>query len=306
MPIDEYIEHFHNITYGMLRRKYEPRQNSHKMPKWMKSNHESGKFRRIKSRDQPTIIRLADGGIVGYRLPARLVDSGLQHAHGLEKWVEEFGESLPRKIDTCRGVQCVRHYARWVKYDQDFKPRLSQDYLDDGEMARKFFECSQLLWNRATEWFPKHYLERVFRDLIQYPLNDGENRLCGAWTGCAVNVAVDNRPVQTQVHRDVQGFINGMSCLCPFSIFSAGGMVLWELRAMVKLNRGDLFFFMDHLINHSTEKAWARVIQWLHSWINARGFGCKGNIGLKTLVWNPREVRRRGSETQTERKGTPR
>ena len=123
-------------------------------------------------------------------------------------------------------------------------------------MARKFFECSQLLWNRATEWFPKHYLERVFQDLTQYPLNDGENRLCGAWTGCAVNVAVDHRPVQTQVHRDVQGFINGMSCLCPFGMFSAGGMVLWELRAVVKLNRGHLFFFTDHLINHSNEKAW--------------------------------------------------
>ena len=113
---------------------------------------------------------MADGGIVGYRVPARLVDSSLRHAHELEKWVDEFGERLPRKRDVCR-VRCVRHYAQWVKYDQDLKPGLSKDYLDDGDMVRRFFECSQVLWDRATERFPKHRLGRVFRDLTQYPLN---------------------------------------------------------------------------------------------------------------------------------------
>ena len=57
---------------------------------------------------------------------------------------------------------------------------------------------------------------------------------------------------------------------------------------VVELNRGDLFFVMDHLVNHSNEKAWAQGIQWLRSWINTCGFGRRRNLGLKTLVSNPR------------------
>jgi len=39
-------------------------------------------------------------------------------------------------------------------------------------------------------------------------------------------------------------------------MFTGAGLILWEFRAVVELKRGDLFFFMDHLINHSHEKAW--------------------------------------------------
>jgi|SRR5579862_7823043 len=56
-------------------------------------------------------------------------------------------------------------------------------------------------------------------------------------------------------HRDLMGFHEGMCCLCPFGEFTGGGLMLWELKAMVELQRGD-FFFMDHLINHSNEKAY--------------------------------------------------
>jgi len=128
----------------------------------MKSNHESGKFRRIKSRDRATVIRLADGGIVGYRVPAHLVDSSLQHAHGLETWVDEFGEWLPRKLDACRGVHCVRHYARWVKYDQDFKPRLSKDFFDDGDMARKFLNAVRFFGIGQRTGFPNTFWKASF------------------------------------------------------------------------------------------------------------------------------------------------
>jgi len=72
------------------------------LPQMDELNHESGKFRWIKSRDQPTIIRLVDRGIVGYRLPACLMESRLQHAHGLMKCVDEFGERLTGKTDACR------------------------------------------------------------------------------------------------------------------------------------------------------------------------------------------------------------
>lgn len=68
----EYVEHLQNITYELLWRMYPSRQNSHKIVKRVKSNYESGEFPRIKSRDQLTVIRLADGGIVGYRVPHAL------------------------------------------------------------------------------------------------------------------------------------------------------------------------------------------------------------------------------------------
>src|SRR6266496_1037389 len=83
-----------------------------------------------------------------------------------------------------------------------------------------------------------------------------EARLCGPWMGCAVNVAVDDKPVETSPHRDVLGFLHGISCLCPFGKFTGGAVILWELQVIVELNRGDLLYFMDHLINRSNEKAY--------------------------------------------------
>lgn len=254
--MEEHTEQFNKITLGFLRNKYEQRQNFDDVPHWVKRRYASGKFRRIKSREKPTAIRLADGGVVGYLVPARLVDQCLTHVEKLETWVDEFSNGLPKNEDPCTGVLCVRRYARGVKDNKGFVLSLSSDYRDDGPAAHKFLEYSELLWKRAFELFPAHHHQRILRDLTQHPLNEGEDRLCGPWIGCAVNVAVDGKPVQTRPHRDVQRFLSGMSCLCPFGTFTGGGLVLWELKAVVEVKRGDLFFFMDHLVNHSNEKAY--------------------------------------------------
>jgi hypothetical protein len=74
MNCDEYIEQFHKFTLGKLREKYHTQQNFKDIPTWKLEGYRVGKFRRIKIRDQPTVIKLADGGIVGYRVPAHLVD----------------------------------------------------------------------------------------------------------------------------------------------------------------------------------------------------------------------------------------
>jgi len=254
---DEYFEDFSGISLNTLRRKYEQYQNFKKTPQWVKNRHAAGKFRRVKATDRPAVLRLKDGGIVGYRVPAHFVDESLRHVQNLEEWVVEQSESrIQKRADGTRGVDCVRRYAYWVKYDPAGVPKLSQDYIRDGEKAADFFERSQLLWDRAVELFPKHHLPKIFRDLGQYELPAGQKRLCGLWMGCAVNVGSENEPVETLPHRDVQGFLHGMSCLCPFGMYSGGGVVLWELAAVVELNRGDLFFFMDHLLNHSNEKAY--------------------------------------------------
>ena len=82
--------------------------------------------------------------------------------NGLEKWMDEFGEWLPRKLDACQGVHCVRHYARWVKYDQDFKPRLSKDFFDDGDMARKFLNAVRFFGIGQRTGFPNTFWKASF------------------------------------------------------------------------------------------------------------------------------------------------
>ena len=47
-----------------------------------------------------------------------------------------------------------------------------------------------------------------------------------------------------------------MSCIYPFREFTGGGLILWELQAVVELGRGDLFLFSDHLLNHSNERVY--------------------------------------------------
>jgi hypothetical protein len=58
------------------------------------------------------LVCVGDGRTpVGYRVPARVVDSTMKHVAGLEKWVDDFGQTLPEKEDKIRGVCRVRHYG---------------------------------------------------------------------------------------------------------------------------------------------------------------------------------------------------
>ena len=259
MPEDEYVERFGNMTLNYLRSTFERTQNFKTTPQWIIQKYNAGHFRRIKARDVPTAIKLKDGGIVGYRLPAHLVMSDLSHVTPLEEWASRYQHKLPRAKDTSRGVHCVRRYASWIKYRRNSEVGFSSEYTKDGEISANFIEASQLLWKRAGHCFPKHHHLRIIKELnLGSTLDDNHRPLCGPWMGCAVNVAVDNKPVETTPHRDLMGFFEGMSCLCPFGEFRKGGLVLWELNAVVELRRGDLFFFMDHLINHSNEKAYGQ------------------------------------------------
>ena len=312
--IDEYFEDFSNVSLGTLRNRYEQYQNFQKTPSWVVRDYSTGKFHRIKSKERPTVIRLSDGGVVGYRVPACLVDGSLGHVEDLEKWTAMHGAELRKTKDTTRGVSCVRKYAHWVKYNTERIPKLSNDYREDGEKATEFFQCSQVLWDRAREWFPKHHNERVFKDFGRYDLNGGKKRLCGLWTGCAINVGSENEPVQTIPHRDVKGFLFGMSCLCPFGQFSGAGLVLWELCAIVELRRGDLFYFTDHLINHSNEKVgrgvWHSVVAFMEhrmwEWMQ-REYKRKDHRIEKTRLYQKRyrEERRRRERKNTRHRDLP-
>src|SRR5579859_2353327 len=192
---EEYVEKFNNITLNHLRRAFETTQNFHKTPAWVIQKYEAGRFRRIKTRDIPMAIKLKDGGIVGYRVPACLLTPDLSHVRSLEDWTTRFQTKVPQIKDASRGVRCVRRYASWIKYRKNSEVGFSDDYKNDGEASAEFIEASQLLWSRAAQCFPKHHHAAIIHDLKQYTLDVNHQPLCGPWMGCAVNIAVDKTPV---------------------------------------------------------------------------------------------------------------
>ena len=196
--MEEHVELFKNVTLRTLRLKYERQQTFHLTPNWVKKRFYSGKFRRIESQNCPTVIKLADGGVVAYRVPANLVSETLAHIKPLEQWAKTFAHQFPTKGDKQRRLQCMRRYARWVKYNKGFTVNLSSDYYMDGQATQAFFQQSDLLWKCAQQWFPKHYHQKIFRDMTRNPSDGEEQPLCGLWMGCAINLAVDGAPVDVK------------------------------------------------------------------------------------------------------------
>ena len=112
-----------------------------------------------------------------------------------------------------------------------------------------------------------HHLEVVFpsayKELNGHDLPDGLYPLAGKFMGCIVNIHHGESSVQTKIHRDVKERPFIPSCLCPIGDFTGGNLILWELRTVVELKAGDLFFFPDSLIHHSNEPVtsiWHSVI----------------------------------------------
>jgi len=251
------VEFFKDIRLGMLYDRFIQNQNAGAIPEGVKKRHADGLFRRIKSLDIPTLIRLGDRGVAGYLVPGKLVDESLMHCKMLEEWADKYGPCLPKELDKKRGLTCVRHYQRWIKYQAKGTeaPKISGDYMKDGKIAEDFFVRTKFLWTEARKWFPKHHCCRIYRD--QSIIKGVAKGLCDLWMGCAVNISVD-RPVETSPHRDLKGFERGFSVLSAFGSFSGGALILWELEAVVELKAGDLFYFRDNLINHSNEEAHGR------------------------------------------------
>ena len=178
----------------------------------------------------------------------------LQSASSSWHWLKLVPCNAPGGMDLSLPVPRTKDTLKICKVDQ------TQELAVTAREAPTLLRQAhwQLLWKRAEDCFPKHHHLRIITELKRgSTLDDNHPPLCGPWMGCAVNLAVDT-PVETTPHRDLMGFPEGMSCLCPFGEFLEGGLILWELKAVVELRRGDLFFFMDHLINHSNEKAYGQ------------------------------------------------
>jgi hypothetical protein len=193
-----HVEEFDHIKLGNLKLKFKTKQNFDQIPQQVKDNYECGKFTRIEPNEKITVVILSDNGIPVIKIPAKIVDDTMEQVAALEKWFDEFGCQLPAAKDELRGLHCVHHYACWVKYKGGLVPNISDDYVKDGEISREFMKSSKRLWELSDTHFPDDLKERIHKDLKRYHILEGHRRFCGPWTGCAVNVGTEDRPVQTK------------------------------------------------------------------------------------------------------------
>jgi hypothetical protein len=68
-----------------------------------------------------------------------------------------------------------------------------------------------------------------------------------------INRGILEDPVCCREYRDVKIIKYDISYLFTLGDFLGGGVLLWELKTIVKLYPGDLFFLYDNLITHSNE-----------------------------------------------------
>jgi len=153
-----------------------------------------------------------------------------------------------RGID--RGNYSTRHYCVWCPYAQT--PFISRELEEDGEAGWAFLRKNAELWNKMSDTLLS-IAPRVYKDFMRYPLPNGLERLCGAWAGCVVNLGKDD-PVQTKPHRDVKESIFGFSCVVPAGNYKGGALILYDLKMVIELAPGDMFFFPDSLIHHANEE----------------------------------------------------
>jgi hypothetical protein len=217
----------------------------------IKKQYHQGKFTRIQhDSERHSLLYGYDNAIIGYRIPAQnsQYNDGILDAIRTLSHSKEVGRSKNKR--SYRGDYISRHYCVWAPYAS--QPFISSQFGEDGGSAIEFMSSTDDLWKRMS-----HYLEvlfpSAFKDITTHKLPDGMFSLAGAYMGCVVNIQDDESSVETKIHRDVRERPFAPSCLCPVGEYEGGDLVLWELRTVVELRPGDLFFFPDSLIHHFNE-----------------------------------------------------
>jgi hypothetical protein len=144
----------------------------------------------------------------------------------------------------------------WREYrEKGRRPALTGDFVKDGGAAEEFVEASAFFWRRAKEVFPMSFAKKGYQALIS---GQGDKWLAGElewmmglWATCSVNIGTGDDPGGKERHRDLQNCLHALSCLCPLGYFHGGDLDLWDIGVVVQLKAGDLFYFPDHLIDHS-------------------------------------------------------
>jgi hypothetical protein len=200
---------------------------------------------RILADGKHAVIKGFDGSILAYR--ASLNDDDILTA------LNSSIEKVPKKRSASGDIN--RHYCVTTPR-ADAEAHLSQNYGTDGVAAHDFISANNRLWDAMTSLLCLVY-PGIHRNFRRYPLPNDIDRLCGAWTGCSVNVTT-NSPPKTEVATDTSMIEKnkcswGVSCLCAFGEFSGGAVVFPDLRLILEMRPGDLLLFPDHRLNYYLE-----------------------------------------------------
>jgi hypothetical protein len=207
------------------------------------------RFKRIKiPKDKPLRILGSDGGLLIYGVA--LNNKAL--IHNLYESIQAAPEPKHYMYKgKKRSDYRSWHWTAWAKYN--LVPFMSREYLDAQEEADKFFEDNKEVFSQMSKILGQ-CAPGVFKQFQTYPLPDGVKRLCGAWSGCAINKG-GNNPNETNRHRDASEAQYGYSGLISCGDYQAGGLILWELEVVLETDSGDVVIFPDAIINHSNERA---------------------------------------------------
>jgi hypothetical protein len=152
-----------------------------------------------------------------------------------------------------------KHEAQYVPHTETYtvldsyssEAKYSKDY--EKPAAKGLIAATKDLWAEGST-----YLQSVFPGqhsiLERCCTPSGMDRLAGVWMGFMANRGSSVGSVQTDAHRNYKAAFFSKSCIYVFGDYTGGGLILWNLKAVVELESGDMFLFDDHLITHSNEQ----------------------------------------------------
>ena len=205
-----------------------------------------------------------DGSVLGYYIPAEDVTprlptdfhSTLSH---LVKDLPSIGKGEEDKNMTRRrGIRDSRTYVSSrgcrAKNILDYSASYKKDNHKGGRGEAVVRHC-QPLWDFAGTVYKK-VAKKYAEDLDHHDIPMQQFHLAPLakpFTALTINRGSPDSPVVSQPHRDVKDAYFQLSLLFPFGSYKEGhgDLILWELKKIVRLKPGSLFFFPAHLITHS-------------------------------------------------------
>jgi hypothetical protein len=245
---DPHIIRVPHLPLGTLRRDYSQRQTTKQLSPALTHRLHKTWRRELVNPQRHTVWLGKDDAVITYRVPREMLNH--DHLEQLSRSITTLPPSSPtQNTSNTRGIQS-KIYQNWAP----LRPILdySTDYIQDGNSAAAFMRDNRDLWNEMSFIFG-HVWTSEARMFKKFPLPNFPQRLAGSWTGCAVNIGTEDDPIKTEIHRDVNEGLFGVSCLCPFGNFTGGDVMLWEACLRIELRAGDLLFFFNGILHHSNQ-----------------------------------------------------
>jgi hypothetical protein len=204
-----------------------------------------------------------DRRVLGYYVPPEDVTPRLRT--GLHSTLLGLVKDLPSIVKTeednmtrRRGIKDSRTYvsSRGCRAQDILKysARYKKDNANGGRREAVVQHC-QPLWDFAGTVYKK-VAKKSAEDLEHHDIPMKQFHLAPLakpFTALTINRGSRDSPVVSRPHRDVKDAYFQLSLLFPFGTYEEGqgNLILWELKRIVRLRPGSLFFFPAHSITHS-------------------------------------------------------